>query len=199
MDIPKNVRILAAAKGRSAEDVQRVIDSGIKIIGENYVQEAKQKKPRLRGKFEYHFIGHLQKNKVGEALKLFDLIQAVDSLELAKEISTKSKTIYPVLIEINSAKEESKTGVSPEYAVELIRKISKLPNIKIKGLMTMGPKGNPGIAFRETKNLFDKIKTLKINNVDMEILSMGMSDSYKIAIEEGATMVRLGRVLFESM
>src|SRR3989338_1563880 len=139
MDIPKNVKILAAAKGRSAEEVQKIIDSGITIVGENYVREAKEKKPKLKGEFEYHFIGHLQKNKVRDAIRLFDMIQTVDSFSISEEISKRVERPYPVLIEVNSGEEKGKFGVMPDKVIGLVRQISALPNIKIKGLMTMGP------------------------------------------------------------
>ncbi|MFC1768205.1 YggS family pyridoxal phosphate-dependent enzyme [Nanoarchaeota archaeon] len=196
--IPKYVKILAASKTRSVSEIQKVIDDGISIIGENYVKEAKEKKALLKGSFEFHMIGHLQKNKIKDAIQLFDMIQTVDSFELASEISKRATTKYPVLIEVNSGEESEKSGVNPTKVLDLVRKISTLPNVIVKGLMTMGPVENPRMAFRKTKQLFDSIKAMKIPNVEMEILSMGMSDSYEVAIEEGSNMVRLGKSLFEN-
>jgi pyridoxal phosphate enzyme (YggS family) len=148
-------------------------------------------------------IGHLQKNKVKKAVKMFDMIETIDSLELAqavdKQCSVENK-IMPVLIEINSGKESNKTGVLPENVEDLILKINNLSNLQIKGLMTMGPRfGNPEDArpyFIATKKTFDRIKALNIPNVEMKYLSMGMSNSYKIAIDEGANIVRIGTKLF---
>ena len=148
-------------------------------------------------------IGHLQRNKVKKAVTLFDMIETIDSAELAEEVNKQcisEDKIMPVLIEINSGKESNKTGVLPENVYQLIMKISSLPNLRIQGLMTMGPRfGNPEDArpyFKATKAVFEQIKKLKTPNVEMRYLSMGMSNSYKIAIEEGANIVRIGTILF---
>jgi len=148
-------------------------------------------------------IGHLQRNKVKKAIKIFDMIETVDSVRLAKEIDKQCKKIgkvMPVLIEINSAKEEQKSGVMPEDALSLMQDISRFENIKIMGLMTMGPfledPEDLRPYFRLTKELFEKIKDIGIDGVEMRYLSMGMSDSYRVAIEEGANMVRIGTLLF---
>jgi len=148
-------------------------------------------------------IGHLQRNKVKKAVKLFDMIETIDSLRLAEEVNkhvTMIGKIMPVLIEINSGKESNKTGVLPENTMKLVSQISGLSNLRIGGLMTMGPiSGNPEDArpyFKTTRSLFEQIKGEGIPNVDMRYLSMGMSNSYQIAIEEGANMVRIGTLLF---
>ncbi|MBU1147423.1 MAG: YggS family pyridoxal phosphate-dependent enzyme, partial [Candidatus Omnitrophica bacterium] len=150
----------------------------------------------IGNKAKWHFIGHLQKNKVKKAVKIFDMIETVDSLELAQEIDKacfKEKKIMPVLIEVNSGREKQKFGVFPEDVEELIGNISQLKNINVMGLMTMGPmSGDPEDArpyFVETKKIFDRIRTLKY-------LSMGMSNSCKIAIEEGANIIRVGTKIF---
>ncbi|MFH2027881.1 MAG: YggS family pyridoxal phosphate-dependent enzyme [Nanoarchaeota archaeon] len=201
--IPNDVNLVAATKTRSIKEIEEVIDSGIKIIGENYIQEAEEKYQKLRGRVKFHCIGHLQTNKVKQAIKIFDMIETVDSLRLAKEIDKRSKAIdkvMPILIEINSGKEPNKDGMMPEQAIYIIKEISKLPNIQIKGLMTMAPfSDDPEDLrpyFKLTKQLFDKIKKQNIPNVDMDLLSMGMSDSYKISIEEGSNMVRIGTKIF---
>jgi hypothetical protein len=200
LTIPADVTVVAASKTRTSEEIRQAIAAGIKNIGENYVQEAEGK--NFDGA-TLHLIGHLQTNKVKAAVKLFDLIETVDSEKLAIEINKQAQLIgktMPALIEINSGNEENKTGIHPDKAINLITKISKLKNIKIKGLMTMAPcTEDPEQArpyFKATKQLFDKIKALSIQNVEMNILSMGMSHSYKIAIEEGATQVRLGTIIF---
>ena len=201
--LPSDVILIAAAKTRSVNETEEAISAGIRIIGENYLQEAESKFNELRGKVKIHCIGHLQTNKVKKAIEIFDMIETIDSEKLAKEIDKRCKDsgkAMDILIEINSGEEESKDGVMPKDAVELVKTISKLKNVKIKGLMTMAPyfddpeKDRP--YFKLTKKLFDEIKSLNIPNVDMEILSMGMSDSYKIAVEEGANMVRIGTGIF---
>jgi len=204
-ELPKNIKLVAATKTRSVDEINQAIESKIKIIGENYVQEAGKKYNKLKDKVKFHCIGHLQKNKVKKAVEIFDMIQTIDSTKIAEEIDKRCKNLnktMPILIEINSGKESNKNGVIPEKTINLIKEISKLKNIKIKGLMTMAPYFEDAekdrYYFKLTKTLFDKIKTLNIPNVDMEILSMGMSHSYKIAIEEGANMVRVGSKLFGS-
>ena len=190
--LPGYVELVAAAKSRSVEEILEAIDSGVRIIGENYVQEAEEKFSVIGAKARWHFIGHLQKNKVKKAVKIFDMIETVDSVEIAQEINKACASInktMPVLIEVNS-------HVLPFDAETIIKNISGLPNIKLAGLMTMGPiLENPEDYrqyFKETKTLFDKIRI----NHDIKYLSMGMSDSYPIAIQEGANLVRLGTALF---
>jgi pyridoxal phosphate enzyme (YggS family) len=195
--------LVAAAKTRSAEEVLEVIEAGVKIIGENYVQEAEKVCAIVGNKISWHFIGHLQKNKVKKAVNLSDMIETVDSVEIAKEIDKRCGQIgkiMPVLIELNSGREEQKSGVLPEDTEQLIRKISGLQNIKVMGLMTMGPfSGNPEDArpyFVETKKIFDQVRKLDLPNVEMKYLSMGMTNSYRIALEEGANVVRIGTGIF---
>jgi len=201
--IPFGVLLVAASKTRTPEEVQAAIDAGIKIIGYNYVQEAERIHKVIGNQVKWHLIGHLQKNKVKKAVKLFDMIETIDSLELAQAVDRQcsiENKIMPVLIEINSGKESNKTGVLPDDVDNLILKINNLSNIQLKGLMTMGPRfGNPEDArpyFIATKKAFDRIKALNIPNVEMKYLSMGMSNSYKIAIEEGANIIRIGSKLF---
>lgn len=199
-EIPPGVILVAATKTRSVEEIKQAIECGIADIGENYVQEAENKFEQIGKLVRWHLIGHLQKNKVKKALKIFDIIETVDSFALAIEISKHSQFLYPVLIEVNSAKEPQKSGVFPEQVETLIEKISSLPNIKIEGLMTMGPLfGNPEDIrpyFRLTRELFESCKKLNFPNTEMKILSMGMSDSWRIAIEEGATCIRVGTAIF---
>jgi pyridoxal phosphate enzyme (YggS family) len=202
-ELPPGVALVAAAKTRSPREIQEAVEAGIRVIGENYLQEAESAHQAVGEKAKWHFIGHLQKNKVKKAVRLFDMIETVDSVEIAREISKRcaqiGKTI-PVLVEINSGREVQKWGVLPEKAIELVREISNLPNLKIMGLMTMGPLlGNTEDLrpyFRETKKLFSEIRELNLPNVSMKYLSMGMTDSYQVAIEEGANMVRLGTKIF---
>jgi len=201
--LPPGVLLVAAAKTRLPGEVRAAIQAGIKIIGYNYVQEAERMYQVIGDTVQWHMIGHLQRNKVKKVVKLFDMIETIDSVRLAEEVNyrcaTEGKTM-PVLIEINSGKESNKTGILPENVNKRIIQISDMPNLRIQGLMTMGPRfGNPEDArpyFKATKSAFDRLSKAKIPNVEMRYLSMGMSNSYKIAIEEGANIVRIGTKLF---
>ena len=202
-EIPEGVELVAAAKSRTPEEIVQAIEAGVKIIGENYVQESLKVIEIIEQKVKWHFIGHLQTNKVKYVVPVYDMIETVDSFKLAKEIDKHAKKhnkMMPILIEINSGREPQKSGIIPEDAENLIRDISTLSNVKIMGLMTMGPfTGDPECArpyFIETRNVYNKITNAKIKNVEMKYLSMGMSNSYKIAIEERANLVRIGTKIF---
>lgn len=202
-ELPAGVELVAAAKTRQPAEILEAAEAGVKIIGENYVQEAERAYEAAGNKVKWHFIGHLQKNKVKKAVRIFDMIETVDSSELAREIDkrcTQIGKVMPILIEINSGREEQKAGVLPEEAEQLIREISAYQNIKVMGLMTMGPfAGDPEDSrpyFVETRKIFERIEQLQLPNVDMRYLSMGMTNSYKIAIEEGANIVRIGSKIF---
>ena len=201
--LPAGVILVAAAKTRSSEEVQTAIDAGIEILGYNYLQEAERIHQIIGNKVQWHMIGHLQRNKVKNTVDLFDMIETIDTIKLAEEVNKRCSEInkiMPVLIEINSGKELNKTGVLPEDVDELIKQISSFPNIHVQGLMTMGPRfGSPEDArpfFKATKIAFDRLSNAKMPNVEMCYLSMGMSNSYKVAIEEGANIVRIGTKLF---
>jgi len=201
--LPPGVLLVAAAKTRTPSEVQAAIHAGIKIIGYNYVQEAERMYPIVGNTVKWHMIGHLQRNKVKKAVKLFDMIETIDSFQLAEAVNKQCALegkIMPVLIEINSGEESNKTGVIPNIVDELILQISSLPSLRVQGLMTMGPRfGNPEDArpyFKATKNAFDRLSRAGIPNVEMRYLSMGMSNSYEIAIEEGANIIRIGTKLF---
>src|SRR3989344_1924821 len=199
-EIPKSVSLLAATKDRSMEEIKEAIAGGISVVGENYAQEMEKKYAALKSEAEFHFIGGLQKNKIKKVLDMCSLIQSVDSIELAEEIDKKAKRKVDVLIQVNIGKEKSKAGAMPEKLIPVIKEISKLRNIRIKGLMCIEPYSeNPEearIYFRNMRELSEKIKKQNIPNVGMKILSMGMSDTYKIAIEEGSNMVRIGTAIF---
>jgi pyridoxal phosphate enzyme (YggS family) len=202
-ELPKGVLLVGAAKARTPAQIQEAIEAGLDIVGENYVQEAEQAFQIIGHRVQWHMIGHLQRNKVKKAAKIFDLIETVDSLRLAMEIDESCRKIgktMPVLIEINSGEEAQKSGILPEDAPALIQEISGLENIRVKGLMTMGPfTGDPEDArpyFVKTKEIFVRLKQMELPRVEMKVLSMGMSNSYKIALEEGANMVRIGTNLF---
>ncbi|MCK4273603.1 MAG: YggS family pyridoxal phosphate-dependent enzyme [Dehalococcoidales bacterium] len=202
-ELPAGVRLVAAAKTREPRETLEAVEAGVKIIGENYVQEAERAYQVVGDRVEWHFIGHLQKNKVKKAVDIFDMIETVDSIEIAGEIDKRcalaGKTM-PVLIEINSGWETQKSGVYPEDAEHLIGEISTLKSIRVMGLMTMGPLGgrpeDSRPYFIETKKVFERIKQLNLPNVEMKYLSMGMTDSYRVALEEGANIVRIGSRIF---
>jgi hypothetical protein len=202
-ELPPGVQLVAAAKAQGPEAIREAIEGGAAVIGENYVQEAEAARRAISLPAAWHGIGHLQKNKVKKAVALFDMIETVDSLEIAQEIDRRcaqAGKVMPVLVEINSGRELQKSGVLPEDAERLVRAGAALPNIKVMGLMTVGPvTGRPEDArpgFALTRGLFEAIGRLNLPNVEMQYLSMGMSDSYRMAIEEGANIVRIGRLIF---
>ena len=203
-EIPAGIQVVAAAKARTPEEVLEAVQAGIKIIGENYVKEAKEAYELVGKRATWHFIGTLRKHDVRKsAVDILDMVESVDSIEIASEIDKKCAQIgktMPVLIEVNSGREPHKSGVLPEDAEQLVRQTSVLPKIKVMGLMTMGPQsGNPEDFrpyFAETRRTFERIERLDIPNVEMRYLSMGMTDSYRVAIEEGANIIRIGTKIF---
>jgi pyridoxal phosphate enzyme (YggS family) len=202
-ELPEGVQLVAAAKTRSPEEIIQAVEAGLEIIGENYVQEAEQAFQVIGNRVHWHMIGHLQRNKVKKAIRIFDLVETVDSMRLAREIDKSCGNIgktMPVLIEINSGEETQKAGVMPGDTPELIREMSTLENIRVVGLMTMGPfTGDPEEArpyFVKTKKIFEALKQMELPRVEMKRLSMGMSNSYKVALEEGANIVRIGMKIF---
>jgi pyridoxal phosphate enzyme (YggS family) len=201
--LPEGVELIGVAKTRNLEEIQEAVDAGIRNIGENYVQEAERAYQKIGQAVKWHMIGHLQSNKAKKAVRIFDMIETVDSVKLAEAIDRACGDIgkvMPVLMEINSGEESQKAGVMPEDAAFLIREMTIFRNIRIMGLMTMGPfSGEPEDArpyFRRTREVFDEIKNTNLSGVEMKHLSMGMSNSYKVAIEEGANMVRIGTKIF---
>ncbi|MCF8145994.1 MAG: YggS family pyridoxal phosphate-dependent enzyme [Deltaproteobacteria bacterium] len=201
--LPQGVQLVAAVKTRTPEEVLEAIQAGVTIIGHNYVQEAEAAFPTIGHQAKWHMIGHLQSNKARKAAAIFDMIETVDSFKLARAINQACQSMHtsmPILIEINSGEELQKAGVMPRDAMSVIREIADLENVKIVGLMTMGPfSGDPEDArpyFRKTREIFETIKNAGIPGVEMKNLSMGMSNSYGVAIEEGANMVRIGTRLF---
>ena len=197
------VTLIAVSKTKPVEMIEACIENGIRVFGENKVQELCEKYEILPKELHWHLIGHLQRNKVKYITDKAELIHSVDSLRLAEAISedaVKKGISVNILIEVNVAEEDSKFGVKTEEAEALIRKISKLPNILVKGLMTIAPytevsEENRSI-FRTLKQLSVDIDSKNIDNVSMSILSMGMTGDYEVAIEEGATMVRVGTGIF---
>ena len=201
--MPAGVEMIAAGKLRSISQIKEAIRAGVRIIGENYVQEAEDKFRVIGRAVRWHLIGHLQSNKVKRAVEIFDMIETIDSFKIIRQIDKACgvrNRVMPVLIEINSAREEQKTGILPEDAQGLIRQACGLRYVKIVGLMTMGPNlANPQELrpyFRQTRELFQRIKARGYPGVEMRYLSMGMSDSYRVAVEEGANLVRIGTAIF---
>ena len=197
------VTLIAVSKTKPPHMLQEAYDLGVRIFGENKVQEIREKYEVLPKDIDWHMIGHLQRNKVKYIVGKVELIHSVDTYRLAEEINIQAKkqnVIVPILVEVNIAHEESKFGISAEDAILLVEEISKLENIRIKGLMTIAPYvENPEdnrLYFRKIKQLSVDITNKNIDNVFMEILSMGMTGDYMVAIEEGATMVRVGTGIF---
>jgi pyridoxal phosphate enzyme (YggS family) len=198
--IPESVTVLAAAKTRTIAMVQEAYRAGLVHFGHNYVQEAAAMVPAMTEDIRWHMIGHLQRNKVKQALTLFDVIDSVDSLRLAETLenhAAQMEQVVPIMLEINIGEEEAKTGVAPDAALELAGSMQSLPHLHLLGVMTMGPlSGDPENSrayFKQTRRLFEQIQKVQSS---VQILSMGMSNDYHVAIEEGASMVRLGTAIF---
>ena len=200
---PQEIRLLGAAKSQSIEAIRAAVAAGVTLIGENYVQEAQGKKRAMAQTIEWHMIGHLQRNKAKLAVELFEVIESVDSFELAREIDKegrkKGKTVR-VFLEVNLAGEESKSGLAKEKVLHLLRAIGELPHLKIEGLMALPPfKKNPEKIhpyFRQLRELQLRLQQESFPNVYLKELSMGMTHDYMVAVEEGATIVRIGTALF---
>lgn len=194
------VTLIAVSKTKPVEMIQEIYDAGCRDFGENKVQELCEKIEQLPNDIKWHMIGHLQRNKVKYIIdNHISLIHSVDSYRLAEEINIQAKkknVIVPILVEVNIAMEESKFGISPEDAIALVEQIAELKNVKIEGLMTIAPyvvdAEENRLYFRKIKQLSVDIGNKNIDNVSMKILSMGMTGDYMVAIEEGATMVRVG-------
>ncbi len=202
-ELPEGVRLVGAAKTRTPEEILEAIEAGLEIIGENYVQEAERAYEVIGDRAEWHMIGHLQSNKAKKAARIFDMIETVDSLKLARELDKACKKLgkqMDVLVEVNSGEEPQKAGVMPDEVISFVKDISQFENIRVLGLMTMGPfTGDPEDArpyFQKTRAIFEQLKGMDIPGVEMRYLSMGMSNSYKVALEEGANMVRIGTKIF---
>jgi pyridoxal phosphate enzyme (YggS family) len=203
VEIPPSVTIVAACKTRTIMEVNAAFEAGLRHFGHNYVQEAQAMLPQLSFKAEWRLIGHLQRNKTEEAVQLFNRIDSVDSIRLVQDLEkscAKFEKIIPVLIEVNSGREENKSGASPEIVDELADFISHQTHLHLEGLMTMGPRsGDPQESrpyFVDTRKMFEHLALLNITNTSMRYLSMGMSNSYQVAIQEGANIVRLGTAIF---
>ena len=201
---PEDVRLVAVAKTKPADLVRQAIVAGAQIIGENYVQEAREKFETLIDlPVQWHFIGHLQTNKAKYAVRMFDLIHTVDSFKLASELDRqayKAAKIQNILVQVNISGETTKSGVSDEETIALLKQIGALKNLRVRGLMTMPPffdapeKARP--CFAQLRTLSQRIGQQHLTNIVMEELSMGMTGDFEVAIEEGATLVRIGTAIF---
>jgi pyridoxal phosphate enzyme (YggS family) len=201
--LPSAVKMLAASKSQTSESIRAALAAGLSLIGENYVQEAQEKKKIIAETAEWHMIGHLQRNKVKTAVELFDMIETVDSLALARALDQEGKKrgkVVRTLIEINQAGENSKSGIAPQELAPLLAGVANLQHIVVEGLMTVPPmQDDPEGArryFRALRQLGESFRDFAAGNIRMKELSMGMSDDFVVAIEEGATIVRIGTALF---
>lgn len=199
----RDIVLVCVTKTAKLPQIEEAILNGVTDIGESYIRDAVLKFKSIGGKVRWHAIGHIQTNKAKDAVRIFNLIHSVDSLKLAEEISKRAGALGIVrdaLIEVKTSEEATKYGAAPLKVPELIERIAALPNIKIKGLMTMAPfvdipeKTRP--YFKRLKELFEELSSRKLKNVDMRYLSMGMTQDFEIAIEEGSNMVRIGRAIF---
>ncbi len=199
----EEITLVAVTKTIPVERINRAIELGIRHIGENRIQEAREKLPQVSPGVTRHFIGHLQRNKVKYAIKLFDMIQSVDSLTLAEDINARCHIMgkqIPVLIEVNTSGEFSKFGCRPEEALTLLKAMDRLPALKVKGFMTVAAFSDDievvRQCFKMLKNIYDEAQQLSLENSDISVLSMGMSHDFEVAIEQGANMVRIGTAIF---
>ncbi|MFA5840399.1 MAG: YggS family pyridoxal phosphate-dependent enzyme [Candidatus Margulisiibacteriota bacterium] len=212
----EDIKVIAVTKTISLDLIEQAIQAGITDIGENRIQEAIPKIQALKEKYPnvtWHMIGHLQSNKIKQAVENFDVIQSVDSLKLARGIGDQvirgsgkgdqgigGAGIKRILIEVNTSGEDAKYGVKPEETIQLLQNISTFGTLQVEGLMAVGPLTDDRdlvrMAFKKLKQLSDQIKNLNLPNVDMKYLSMGMSHDFEMAIEEGSNMVRIGSAIF---
>jgi hypothetical protein len=200
---PAEVRLLAVTKTVDDDRIREAIAAGVDLVGENYVQEARRKIDLLGRSLPWHFIGHLQTNKAKYAVRLFDLIHSVDRVELARELDRRAAVAgvtLGILVEVNVSGEATKSGVPATQAISLVRTLAELPGLSVRGLMTMPPWfDDPEEArpyFAALRRLAEEIRRERIEEVCMEELSMGMTNDYPVAVEEGATIVRIGRAIF---
>ncbi len=198
---PAGIKLVAVIKNVPLGEIEEAIAAGVTDLGENRIQEAQARHRELALRhpgLTFHLIGHLQRNKVRQALDMFAIIHSLDSERLAREIDRCALKPVPVLIEVNTSGEASKFGTEPDRAIELVRSASLLKNIKIQGLMTIGPlTGDPRPGFRSLRELKDRIVGLGLPNVEMKYLSMGMTGDFEEAIEEGSNLLRIGRGIFK--
>jgi len=199
----QKIALIAVSKTKPVEDIRELYELGHRDFGENYVQEAGEKKSEISTLVEWHMIGHLQRNKVRLAVELFDVIESLDNLALARELDKEGRRrgqIIRAFVEINLGGEESKSGIAKNHVASLLESVAKLANLRVEGLMTVPPfRQDPEQvppSFRELRELKEKLSEPGFPNVDLKELSMGMTHDYPVAVEEGATIVRIGTALF---
>lgn len=197
---PRKITLVVATKGVSLDRIREAVAAGASVLGENRVQEALYKIKAVKGRIEWHFIGNLQKNKVKQAIGMFDLIHSLDNLELAQEMNRRAEQAgirQRVLIQINVSRESSKHGVLPERANDLVRETTALPHLELEGLMTIPP---PSVDPQESRPYFRRLSEIldaqRQAGRPLDELSMGMSSDFEVAIEEGATLIRIGTAIF---
>jgi pyridoxal phosphate enzyme (YggS family) len=191
---PREVTLIAVGKTKSAALLDDAIAAGVRDVGENYVQEAAAKRAQVKRPARWHMIGHLQRNKAKQALEVFDLVHSLDGVELAEALSRRGEAMgrtIPVLVEVNLGGEESKSGVSPDEVDGVVSHLGRLQHLTVEGLMTIPPTGPP----EQTRPHFRRLRELR-DRLGLRELSMGMTDDFEVAVEEGATMVRVGRAIF---
>ena len=200
---PYSVKLMAVTKTVPVERILQAVESGITLLGENYVQEAREKHDLVGGRAQMHMIGHLQTNKAKYAVRLFDCVHSVDRLELARELDRRAKAVgrkMNILVEVNVSGEKTKNGVPAAEAMALVKLLAPLENLAVQGLMTMAPySDNPEASrpcFQALRSLRNDIVRAGIPGIQMEELSMGMTDDFEVAVEEGSTIVRIGRAIF---
>ena len=200
---PDDITLVAVSKTVAVEKINQAIELGIRHIGESRIQEARQKLPEITAPVTRHLIGHLQRNKVKYAVKLFDMIQSVDNLALAEELNARCAKLdmrMPILIEVNTSGEASKFGCQPEEALTLLKAIDRLPQLDTRGFMTIAVYSEDTArvrgCFKHLKRIFDEAQSLTLVNAHIDLLSLGMSSDYEVAIEEGANLVRVGSAIF---
>lgn len=201
---PEDVELVCVTKEASIEKMEEALSLGVRIFGENRVQDAIIKHKAIGDRATWYLIGHLQTNKARDAVKIFSLIHSVDSIRLAEAIdkeAAKTDKVQDILVQVNASGEESKFGLAPEAVIEVIKEIALYPNIIIKGLMTIAPEvEDPELVrpyFRRLKELRDEINSSQLITYNLQLLSMGMTNDFEVAIEEGSNMVRIGRAIFK--
>lgn len=200
---PDDISLVVVTKRVGPDLIKEAVDCGVSIIGENRVHEAAAKRPEVHGPVRWHMIGHLQSRKAGQAVEVFDMVQSVESISTAKALEKRCAAtgrIMPVLIEVNTSNEEQKFGLPPQEAESFIREAASMENLRIEGLMTMAAfvpdpeQARP--SFRLLRELAETLKEKNIEGASFDVLSMGMSNDFEVAIEEGSTMVRIGTAVF---
>ena len=186
-----DVTLVAVTKTFPASDVEHAIAAGMTDVGENKVQEARDKRPVVTGNARWHLIGHLQSNKAKDAVRAFDVIQTIDSIELAERVARLAEAPKEILLQVNVGREAQKSGVAPSDAQALAKRIAAIPELRLSGLMTIPPAGEA----EEMRPYFRELKAMR-DDLGLSELSMGMTDDFEVAIEEGATIIRVGRAIF---